>query len=55
MIKMVDVRKLKDRAITFPEPVKTLILTEPDELPVEEFLSLINTSEKLLKIKKGGN
>jgi hypothetical protein len=51
-MKNIDIRDLKSRAIRWPEPVKTLILTEPDALPADEFLSLISTCEKLLILKR---
>jgi len=52
-MKTIDLRELKAKILSFPDPVKTLILAEPDKLPVAEFLRLINTCEKLLKIQRG--
>jgi len=51
-MKTIDLRGLKTKALLWPEPVKTLILTEPDALPVDSFLSLVDTCEKLLILKR---
>ena len=45
---------LKQRAIALPEPVKTLILTEPDVLDSREFISKLGTWERLLQIAQSG-
>ncbi|MHB8396056.1 MAG: hypothetical protein ACYDAZ_01840 [Thermoplasmataceae archaeon] len=42
---------LKEKALKFPEPVKTLILSEPDTLDSQDFISKLGTWEKLLKIR----
>lgn len=42
---------MKDRAIEFSEPLRTLILSEPDQLGLEEFLAKQGTWEKLLKME----
>ena len=51
----VDLGKLKAKAVKFPEPVKTLILSEPDVMDSSEFISKIGTWEKLLQIGYGNN
>jgi len=50
---VVDLRELKTKAVSFPEPTRTLILSSPEQMPAAEFLELINTCEKLLKIQRG--
>ncbi len=45
---------LKEKAMRFPEPVKTLILSEPDALDSKEFISKMGTWEKLLKMAQTG-
>lgn len=49
--KLIDLRPMKDRAIEFSEPLRTLILSEPDQLGLEEFLAKQGTWEKLLKME----
>ena len=51
----VDVKLLKARAINFPEPIRTLILSEPDILDPSEFITKLGTWEKLLQIGYGNN
>ncbi|MCL4420457.1 MAG: hypothetical protein M1477_02040 [Candidatus Thermoplasmatota archaeon] len=50
----VNLRALKERAIRFPEPVKSLILSEPDEMDSDDFISKLGTWEKLVKISQNG-
>jgi len=54
MTKYVDIRSLKDKALKWPEPVKTLVLSEADSVTVDEFLTKLEIWERLLKIQKGG-
>lgn len=49
----IDIRHFKEKASMFPEPVRTLILSEKDSLPIEEYISKLGTWEKLLKIGEG--
>lgn len=49
--KIADIRPLKKAAMNFPEPVKTLILSEPDTMDASEFIGKIGTWEKLLRIR----
>jgi len=53
-MKMIDLQELKSRALTWPEPVKTLVLSEADSVTVDEFLTKLEIWERLLKIQKGG-
>ncbi|MCL5782922.1 MAG: hypothetical protein M1476_03320 [Candidatus Thermoplasmatota archaeon] len=41
---------LKSKALRFPEPVRSLILSEPDTLDSQDFISKLGTWERLLKI-----
>lgn len=43
---------LKSKALEFPEPVKTLILTEPDQIDSRDFVIKLGTWERLLKMQK---
>lgn len=43
---------LKEKAVRFPEPVKTLILSEPDVIDSQDFISKLGTWERLLKMKE---
>lgn len=43
---------LKEKAVKFPEPVKTLILSEPDVIDSQDFISKLGTWERLLKMKE---
>jgi hypothetical protein len=42
---------MKLKALTWPEPVKSLILSEPDEMMVDEFVIKIGHWEKIFKIQ----
>lgn len=48
----VDIRIFKDKALSFPEPVKSLVLSEPDVMDHREFIVKIGTWEKLLRIER---
>lgn len=50
----VSLTPLKEKAVRFPEPVKTLILSEPDSLDSLDFISKLGTWERLLKMPKTG-
>ncbi len=39
---------LKEKAVKFPEPARTLILSEPDNMDAKEFITKLGTWEKLL-------
>ena len=54
----INMGPLKDRALQFPEPIKSLILSEPDQIESTDFISKLETWEKLLRMnagKKGGS
>ena len=46
----IDMAPLKRKALQFPEPVKTLILSEPDQIESQDFISKIGTWERLLRM-----
>ena len=50
---LVDTAPLKLKALHFPEPVRSLILSEPDHLESSDFISKLGTWEKLLRMDKG--
>jgi hypothetical protein len=41
---------MKTKALAWPDPVRTLILSEPDQIPVVDFLALVGVWEKTLTI-----
>ena len=51
---LVDLAPMKAKALNFPEPVKSLILSEPDEIDAQDFISKLGTWEKLLKMPQHG-
>ncbi len=50
----VSLTPLKEKAFSFPEPVKSLILGEPDSLDSQDFITKLGTWERLLKMPKNG-
>ena len=52
MTETIDMRPLKEKALNLPEPVKSLILSEPDTLDSQDFISKLGTWERLLKLKE---
>lgn len=50
----VDLAPLKEKALKFPEPVKSLILSEPDTIDSQDFISKLGTWERLLRMPKNG-
>jgi hypothetical protein len=46
-----NVRALKQVALRFPEPTRSLILSEPDDMSSEELLIKLGTWDKLLKMQ----
>lgn len=48
----VDIRQIKDFALTIEEPLKSLILSEPDSLEREDYLSKSETWLRILQIKE---
>ena len=47
---LVDLTPLKTKALNFPEPVKSLILSEPDMIDAQDFISKLGTWERLSKM-----
>lgn len=47
---LVDIRGLKSKAVNFPEPARVLILSEPDELPLKDYILLQYQWEKILRM-----
>lgn len=50
----VSIATLKAKAVSFPDPVRTLILSEPDQIDLQSYLSKMQTWEKLLKLEAKG-
>lgn len=46
-----NIKELKEFAIKLPDPVKTLILSQPDEMQEVELLSKFFEWKKLIKIE----
>lgn len=46
----IDIRPLKSKALNFSEPLKSLILSEPDAIDAQEFILKLGTWEKLAKM-----
>ncbi len=46
-----DMRPIKAKALMYPDPVRTLILSEPDSLPLDDFLAKSSQWVKLLKME----
>ncbi len=47
---LVDLTPLKTKAINFPEPLKSLILSEPDTIDAQDFISKLGTWDRLAKM-----
>lgn len=47
----VDLKPMKAKALNFPEPVKSLILSEPDSIDSWDFILKLGTWERLLKME----
>jgi hypothetical protein len=47
-----DLKELKAKASQFPDPVRSLILSEHDTVCVDDFLSKFATWERLLKMSE---
>jgi hypothetical protein len=50
-------RLMKAKALNFPEPVRSIILSEPDTMNSQEFIAKLSTWEKTVAIaaKEGKN
>ncbi len=46
----VNIQPLKEKAMAFPEPVKSLILSEPDQMDSNEFVLKLSTWDRLAKL-----
>lgn len=46
----IDLSPMKGKVLEFPEPLRSLILSEPDRMDVAEFITKLGTWERLLKI-----
>ena len=47
---IVDLKPIKNKAMQFPEPLKSLILSEPDVIDAQDFILKFGTWEKLTKM-----
>jgi hypothetical protein len=47
-----NIKELKEFALRLPDPAKTLILSQPDEMQEDELISKFFEWKKLLKIEK---
>jgi hypothetical protein len=47
---LADLRPIKAKALNFPEPLKSLILSEPDMIDAQDFISKLGTWERLAKM-----
>lgn len=47
---LVDLTSLKTKALNFSEPLKSLILSEPDMIDAQDFISKLGTWERLAKM-----
>ena len=52
MMNNLNIQSLKQLALKLPEPVKTLILSQPDELSQDDLISKFFEWKKLLKIEE---
>ncbi|MGE9810276.1 hypothetical protein ACLIKE_02915 [Ferroplasma acidiphilum] len=48
---IVSIISLKQKAMKLPEPVKSLILSEPDSMDSAEFITKLGTWDKLLSME----
>jgi hypothetical protein len=46
----IDLMPMKAKALNFPEPLKSLILSEPDMIDAQDFISKLGTWERLAKM-----
>jgi hypothetical protein len=47
---IVDLKPMKNKAMQFPEPLKSLILSESASMDSDEFIAKLGTWDKLLKM-----
>jgi len=48
MSQQIDLRPLKNKALNFPEPARSLILGEPDTIDTQDFIAKMGVWERLL-------
>ncbi len=48
---IIDLSMMKAKALNFPDPVKSLILSEPDKMDSDEFLAKVGTWDRLLEMQ----
>lgn len=48
---MINTKQMKDFALKLPDPVKTLILSQPDEMQENEFIMKFFEWKKLMKME----
>lgn len=48
---LVSMKPMKSKALNFSEPVRSLILSEPDAMESGEFILKLGTWEKLLQME----
>jgi hypothetical protein len=47
---IIGLTPMKTKALNFPEPLKSLILSEPEMIDAQEFISKLGTWERLLRM-----
>lgn len=52
---MTDIRAMKAKVMNADDPVKTLVLGLPDEIPKEDLVSKMDLILRILDDKKEGN
>ena len=50
---IVDLKPIKNKAMQFPEPLKSLILCEPDVIDAHDFILKLGTWERLSNMSSG--
>jgi hypothetical protein len=50
---MTDIRAMKAKALNGQDPVKTLVLSLPDDIPKEDLVSKMDVLLKMLEKKEG--
>lgn len=48
---MISMTPLKSKAMNIPEPVKSLVLSEPDSIDSMDFITKLGKWERLLKME----
>ena len=50
----VDIKPIKNKAMQFPEPLKSLILSESDSMDSDEFIAKLEMWEKIAEMTTPG-